>query len=608
MYGIKMGLILLVCCATVAALGAAYIYRESARDWLSDQTLPMRQGISRQRNVMVPMRDGVRLSTQLLRPTQLEGPFPTVLIRTTYQAVMFKWQKLFLDHGYAVVVQHTRGRFNSEGEVYSPHGYDRHDGYDTIDWIIQQPWSNGKVGTFGCSYMGETQSIQAAEKHPNHIAMIADGGGGAMGNALGSYGYFGLYENGVFNLASALGWYTAFGAKAPPRTFPPDDLDDRLRRNMGHLPVHDIARQVVDYKTGFDEMVSHSLTDEWWHKEGYVSDTDTFTTAGLHVNTWFDQTLHDTFNLAALMEKNAVHPRAKQQHILIGPGTHCTTGNYRTGKITVGEMEMDFQDVGFDSIFVDWFNYWLKDEPVDLPPKYQYFQMPGPDWANSDEWPPVNSRSYKLYLDELDSEPANRGRLVPAPPAMETYKNYRYDPGNPVPTRGGPICCTGQENEMSGPVDQRVLETRTDVLVYQSDVLQKKLRIVGDVKVYLGVSSSAKDTDFTVKLIDRFPDGRALNLQDGVVRLRYRNSIDTPELAEPDKVYDVMLKLRPIAYDFEPDHQLVLHISSSNFPRLARNLNTGEHEYLDAKIAIANNRVFHGGEFPSYIELPVHPD
>jgi putative CocE/NonD family hydrolase len=456
--------------------------------------------------------------------------------------------------------------------------------------------------------MGETQSILAAEKHPNHIALIADGGGGAIGSALGSYGYFGLYENGVLNLASALGWYTEFGAKAPPRTFPPDDLNDRLSRNIWHLPVHDITQLLVDYKTGFEDLVSHSLTDEWWNEEGYVNDKDTFATAGLHVNTWFDQTIRDTFNLASLMKKNAVHPRAKHQYVLIGPGTHCTTGYHRSGKITIGEMEMEYQDVDFPSIFVKWFDYWLKDKPVELPPRYKFFKMPGPQWANSDEWPPPKSRPYKLYFDELDSSSAKRGRLIPTAPKVETYKEYRYDPVDPVPTRGGPICCTGKENEVSGPVDQRILESREDILVYQSDIMKEKLSIVGDIKVFLRVSSSAKDTDFTVKLIDKFPDGRELNLQDGVVRLRYRNGIDTPQLAEPDKIYGVRLKLRPIAYDFKPGHQLVIHISSSNFPRLARNLNSGEHEYLDDRIVIANNKIFHGGKFASYIELPVYSD
>ena len=608
MHGFKPGLILIIGCALVAVVWASYLNRESIRNWISDQTLPIRKGFSRERNIMVPMRDGVRLSTQLLQPARIEGPYPTVLIRTTYQAVEFKWQKLFLDHGYAVVVQHTRGRFGSEGELYSPHAYDRHDGYDMIGWIIQQPWSNGKVGTFGCSYMGEIQSIQAAEKHPAHIAMITDGGGGAIGSALGSFGYFGLYENGVFNLASALGWFAEFGAKAPPKTFPPEDLDDRLGRHIWQLPVHDIAQQVVDYRTGFEDMVTHSLTDEWWYREGYVNDADTFATAGLHVNTWFDQTIQDSFNLAALMVKNAVNPRAKQQHVLIGPGTHCTTGNYSSGKITVGEMEMDYQDVGIESIFIDWFDYWLKGESVELPPKYQFFQMPGPRWARSDKWPPHQSKPYKLYLDEVEVSEDKRGRLIPDAPGEKSYYSYRYDPADPVPTRGGPICCTGQKDEVRGPVDQRVLESREDVLVYETEVLQDTLSIVGDVKVYLGVTSSAKDTDFTVKLIDRFPDGRTLNLQDGVVRLRYRNGINMPELAEPGKVYRVELKLRPIAYDFEAGHQLVIHISSSNFPRLARNLNTGEHEYLDGRIAIADNRVYHGGESASYIELPVYAD
>lgn len=554
---------------------------------------------------MVPMRDGIELSAQVLKPTHTEGPLPTVLIRTTYESVLFKWQKLFLDHGYAVVVQHTRGRFGSGGDVYTPHGYARQDGYDTIDWIIKQPWSNGKVGTFGCSYMGETQGILAAAKHPNHIAMITDGGGGAIGNALGSYGYFGVYENGVFNLASALGWHTEFGAKTPPMTYPPGDLSARLAQNLSVLPVHDIAKRVVPYDTGFEDMVSHALTDNWWNEEGYLSDNDTFSTAALHVNTWFDQTIRDSFNLARLMEKNALHERAKHQHVLIGPGNHCSTGLFTSENITVGEMPMAYQDIGLEAIFVNWFDYWLKDKLVKLPPKFHYFQMPGPEWHTSDVWPPGNSQLYKLYFDKSEPGSTNKGRLAATMPVEESVYSYRYDPADPVPTLGGPICCTGNEHEISGPVDQRPLENRSDILIYQSEVLQENLRIAGDIQIQLRVATSAKDTDFTVKLIDRYPDGRALNIQDGVMRLRYRYGIDKPELAEPGEMYNLKLKLRPLAYTFNPGHQIVIHISSSNFPRLARNLNTGKHEYLDSEIIVADNKVFHGGVQASYIELPV---
>ncbi len=551
------------------------------------------------------MRDGVGLSAHVMTPTRVAGPFPTLLIRTTYEGTSFEWQKLFLDNGYAVVAQYTRGRFGSGGDVYTPHGNAREDGYDTIEWIIKQPWSNGKVGTYGCSFMGETQSILAAAKHPNHIAMIADGGGGAIGSALGSYGYFGVFENGVFNLASALGWHTEFGAKAPQRTYPPEDLNVRLKQNMFVLPVSDIAKQVVDYATGFEDMVSHSLTDQWWETEGYISDNDTFSTAALHVNTWFDQTIQDSFNLARLMEDNAVHPRAKSQHMLIGPGNHCATGNFHSENISVGEMSMEYEDIGIESVFVKWFDYWLKDASVELPPKFLFFQMPGPGWVASDSWPPRNTGIYRLYFEAAETQSVNHGRLIPALPEQESALGYRYDPSNPVPTLGGSICCTGQEDEVSGPVDQGSLESRSDVLIYRSAVLQEKMKLAGDIRVYLGVSTSATDTDYTVKLIDRFPDGRALNLQDGVVRLRYRDGIENPQLAEPGEVYNLNFTLRPLAYEFKPGHQLVIHISSSNFPRLARNLNTGKHEYLDSEQIIADNKIFHGGDFASYIEIPV---
>ena len=202
---------------------------EALRSWVSDITFPWRYGMQKQSNIMVPMRDGIHLSTQVYKPVKKDGPLPAILIRTTYGGISFKWQKLFVKHGFAVVVQDVRGRYGSEGR-YSTHRYSRSDGYDTIDWIVRQDWSNGKVGTFGCSYLGETQSILAASKHPNHIAMITDGGGGAIGNAMDSYGYFGVYENGVLNLASALGWYTKNGAVNQADANLPDDYGARLKQ------------------------------------------------------------------------------------------------------------------------------------------------------------------------------------------------------------------------------------------------------------------------------------------------------------------------------------------------------------------------------------------
>lgn len=574
------------------------------RHRISDAIFHWRYDIEKQSNIMVLMRDGKRLSTDVYKPDSLDGPYPTILIRTTYGGVSVSRHKWFVENDYAVVVQHVRGRHGSEGD-YHTHRYTRQDGYDTIDWIIKQDWSNGKVGTFGCSYLGETQNILAAAKHPNHIAMITIGGGGAIGSAMGSYGYFGVYENGVLDLASALGWYTRNGAVNQSEAHLPKDYEQRLAKYIGQLPVAKLANRIVPYKTGYDDLVEHSLTDPWWIREGYVNGTDTFTTATLHVNTWFDQTVHDTFRLAQFMKEHALNERAKHQYVLIGPGNHCDYENYKNGWIQVGDLAINYKEIDYESIFLNWFNYWLKDEHPSLPPNFKYFLLRGAKWESSQQWPPKGTGHVKYYLSASSNDPSQgSGQLQHELPQDQAPDSYVYDPADPVPTIGGSICCTGRDDKRSGPLDQRTLSHRKDVLAFLSTKLERDIIIAGNAKVTLYVSTNARDTDFTAKLIDKFPKGQEIGIRDGVVRLRYRNGIDKVKLAEPGVIYKIEIELRPIAYRFESGHQIVIQLSSSNFPRLARNLNTGENEYQDARIQKAVNSIYHDASHPSFLELP----
>lgn len=581
------------------------LYAGRIKSWLGDLTFPFRFDINRQSGLMVKMRDGVHLLSDVYKPNKKQQKYPVILIRTTYGGATLRWPKFFVENDFVVVVQNVRGRFGSEG-TYKTHGHSRNDGYDTVSWIVQQKWSNGKVGTFGCSYLGEVQSILATEKHPNHIAMITNGGGGAIGSAQGSYGYFGIFENGVLNLASALGWFTMHGALNQAEATIPADYKERLGTVITQLPIKDLASKIVSYSTEFEDVAEHSLTDEWWNDQGYVMKEDTFTTAGLHVNTWFDQTVHDTFRIANFMKQNAANQRAKNQHILIGPGEHCSSGKLNSGNQKLGDLEFDYHDIDYESIYLDWFNYWLRNKSVELPPKYKYYLIGNSSWQTAKQWPPGKTKTFKLFLSSART-PDSRGLLQKDPPFEQNPSHYIYDPSNPVPTLGGSICCTGREGDISGPADQRPLESRSDILIYETKILKKDIDLTGSVKVVLYVSTSATDTDFTAKLIDRFPDGKSLSLQDGVVRLRYRNGVEKPELVKPHNVYEVEIALRPIAYRFRAGHQVAIHISSSNFPRLARNLNTGASEYQGDRMEKAKNQVFHDTSHPSHVELPIIP-
>lgn len=589
---------LLICLAILGASTILVLFKNPvARAWLADTSLPYRHGIKRQRGLMLPMRDGTRLYTNVLLPAEYSGTLPTVLMRTTYGGVSFAWSKFFVHHGYAVVQQYVRGRFGSEGD-YSPHQYSGPDGYDTLSWIAKQPWSNGKIGSFGCSFLGETQIIMAAENHPNHIAMIVDGAGGAIGTAKDSYGFFGVYENGVLNLASALGWFTGFGASEMNRTPRETDYHAKLQQYTSSLPLIDVAKKVVPFSTGFEDIVGHALTDPWWEEQGYIDRNDRFSTATLHVNTWYDQTTYDSFKLAQHMAENAAHPRAEQQHLLIGPGVHCSSAELSSGVQKIGNMAIDYQDIDYPSIYLHWFDHWLKDRQVDLPPPIQYYLIHGSQWLSTDTWPPMNTAK-QLYLSK---EFSLLGK--PEEPEKEHYHEYHYDPNKPVPTLGGTICCTGRPEDIQGAVDQRQLVERADVLAYVSPPLSEDLNLVGNASASLFVSSSAVDTDFTLKLVDIYPDGSTYNIQDGVVRMRYRGGISKEQLAVPGEIYRLELILRPSAYRFKAGHRVGVHISSSNFPRLARNLNTGEDNHRSTNTKIAINRVYSGHPYASYIQLP----
>ncbi|MGD8351043.1 MAG: CocE/NonD family hydrolase [Gammaproteobacteria bacterium] len=592
-------LLLLLGIAVATPLQAGW----TLRDLLADFVFPYRFGFYQKSNLMIEMRDGTRLDTTLYLPDNTGGPFPAILIRTTYGGISFDWVQFFAENGYAVAVQNVRGRYGSEGSYVSPHRYSRSDGYDSVDWIVHQPWSSGKVGSFGCSYLGEAQIMLAAAKHPSHLAMIVEGAGGAIGDAQQSYDYFGVYENGVFNLASGLGWYTASGATDFDITPETPDLPLRLKQNIGKLPVAGLSDRVVPFSTGFRDMVEHPLTDEWWKEEGYISEEDSFSTATLHVNAWYDQTVQDSFRLARQMADKAVNPRARHQHLLIGPGQHCSATKLESGPVRIGEMEIEYEDIDYRSIYLDWFDYWLKDKGELNMPNIRYYLINSSNWKSARQWPPAGHLTWR-YLVAGDNRLV-RGDSAGADAQDESYYEFRYDPEHPVPTLGGPICCTAGAEDTAGAVDQTPLKGRSDVLLFQSAALERDLDLVGSARAVLHVSTSATDTDFTVKLVDQAPEGPAYNLQDGVVRLRYRNGIENPQPATPGTVYRLELELRPIAYRFRKGHRIAVYVSSSNFPRLARNLNTGENPLLSTGMKIATNRIYFGGENSSYFELPL---
>lgn len=560
-------------------------------------------------DVRIDAADGTGLKATLFRPRNVNGVLPTIFVRMPYDrrasADGLGYALFFARHGYAVLVQDVRGTYGSEGNDFVPWRHATSDGVASLDWIVDQPWSNGKVGTFGCSALGELQFSLARANHPAHTAMIASGAGGGIGSAGDRYGYFGLFEGGVFQLASGFGWFAEHGNKdrdAPPLS--PFDRASALRM----LPLRDMLKRVRPGANAFEDFVSMPLADPHWDELDYVSSTDRLDTPALLINTWGDQTVADTLALARLAKKSAARDTPLRQHVILAPGDHCSHEQMSDhSPMPWGDISVSNAGRPYSDWYLRWFDYWLRDRGNGLSalPAYQFFVVGENRWLGSADWPPTAARRQRWFLG--GSGRANGsdgdGALLPQSPPLEAVDSYRYDPNDPVPTRGGPVCCTGDDRTRSGPVDQREVERRGDVLAYTSEALTAPLRIAGPVRAHLVISSSARDTDFVARLVDVWPDGRAINIQEGALRARYRDGIANPQLLTPDEATTLVVEMRDIAYRLPEGHRLRLDIASSSFPRLERNLNTGGNNFDESNGMVAVNRVYHGPAHRSFVEL-----
>jgi putative CocE/NonD family hydrolase len=572
----------------------------------------LRFGYRVERDVRIRMPDGVRLAASLYLPRRSDDKLATVLVRLPYGRLEYgeglNAAEYFARRGYAVLVEDLRGTHGSEGE-FVPYAHGTSDGAATLDWIVAQPWSNGRVGTFGCSALGETQYVLARARHPALRAMIPLGAGGAIGAAAGRASYFGVFEGGVFELASGFGWFVEHGAKSPEAApMRPFDIAAALRE----LPVADLVQRHRPGPNSYEEFLRRPLGDPSWRTLGYLDDTDLPTAPTLEITTWGDQTLGDTlaFNASLPAKFAAAGMAPPERHLVIAPGTHCHNEEAgRDGRF--GELAVRGAEQPYFEWYERWFDRWLRDRGEGLAglPPVLYYVLGEHRWRSASSWPPPEARVERWYLDGAGHANGAQGdgALVPAPPARTAADEFVYDPRDPVPARGGPVCCTGNPADRAGPLDQREIEARADVLVYTSPVLQAPLRIAGPLRAVLQVASSAVDTDFVARLVDVGPDGRAIGLQEGALRARYRAGFDRPAPLVPGEAVTLSVDMRAIACLLPAGHRLRLDITSSSFPRLERNLNVGGDNARETKAVPARNRVLHGGEKLSWIELPLLP-
>lgn len=584
--------------------------------------------------VMMPMRDGVRLATDIYRPKG-DDPVPIVFSRTPYNFNTYgngeintrgmqsalEWVK----KGYAYVVQNERGRFFSEGE-WDILGTPLSDGYDAMEWMSTQPWSNGKIGTLGCSSTAEWQMAVASMNHPAHAALVPQGFGAGVGR-IGEFFEQGNFYRGGANQMLFTAWLygTQHDPMAPklPLGIEQKDLL-RLQRfydmapeypkvdwkaGLSHLPVEDIIENVNGPKGIYEEMITRDPNDEKWYQGGLYHDDMPFDKPSFWFVSWYDVSSSPNIALYNHVRKNAISEMARNnQYLVIAPVLHCSYTR-ATENTIVGERSVGDARLNYDEIITAWFDLWLKDEKTDTVsemPKVQYFTMGSNKWQSSDVWPPAESVMTTYFLDSEGKANTRNGNgiLSAKKPRKANLDTFKYDPMNPVNSYGGNVCCTGNAVQ-GGAYDQQEMELRDDILVYTSAPLEEGVEISGFIESYLYLSSDAKDTDVTIKLIDVYPDGKAYNLDETIQRVRYREGYDKEVMMEDGKVYEVKMTPMSTSNYFEKGHSIRIEVSSSNFPRFDRNLNTGGNNFDESEGVIATNSIHHGGKSLSRIVLPI---
>jgi putative CocE/NonD family hydrolase len=591
------------------------------------------------RNVFIPMRDGIRLATDLHMPAApASGRLPVVLIRTPYgkDGRYFARREdsasivnFLTRHGYVVAVQDKRGRHHSEG-AYVVSGGDAADGYDTVDWLSKQRWSNGNVGAYGCSYEGDVQIFMAQTRHPALKALIPQASGSAVGSLGGHYRYFGVRVGGAAEWVGNIGWFSQYGEKAFPRLsadLPHDEYNAvdslwrptrreapiDLRKAWEHLPMKDALAAQGMPATDFADNLSRAPTDPYWSALPYMTESYTSDVPALFINSWYDFGADMTLLEFNRFRSHSVSKTAREnQYAIMSPHTHCSFEREALQRTLVGERDVGDTRFDYRATYLTWFDAWLKNDAAAHRairdwPHLRYYAMGRNRWESSPAWPVPGTRERALFLGSAKgaNSLSGDGKLSAARTAGRGSDSYVYDPANPVPSRGGSLCCTGTPDAVPGALDQRPVESRADVLVYSTEPLREDLDVTGNVRVVLYVSSDVIDTDFTVKLVDVQPDGRALNVLDSVLRARYREGQDKEVWMRPDGIYELSIELGATSNVFLAGHRVRLEVSSSNFPRLERNLNLGGDNASHTKWAIARNTVHYTERHPSRLILPV---
>ena len=544
-------------------------------------------------DVKARMRDDVKLSNDVFLPRK-PGRYPTILLRTPYETLHephIDWAVWWAKRGYAVVLQDCRGRFESEGTFY-PYRDDGPDGHDTLEWISTQAWYDGKIGTSGRSYGGLFQWQLAPLGSPYLTAMAPQV---IMGDYFGDCHRIGGavqwaltgFATVIFSASVSLmqlGAKHIFGNSTYYRQLPLIDID-----------VETIGREVPWYR----DWCTHTVYDDYWHALNTEARLGDVQVPVVQQAAWYDP-----YTASMLRTWSTLHERRDDQKIYVIPWTHHLPEGSQLGDLDFGHDAV----VNLRHEDLRWFDYWLKgiDTGIMAEPPIRLFVMGENVWRNEHEWPLARTRSTPYYLH-------NQRSLTPEPPGKnEEPDRFDYDPNDPVPTLGGNNSTWtwmkfAAEPIYPGPLDQRPLEARDDVLVYTSPPLERELEVTGPLEMVLYAASSCVDTDFTAKLVDVYPDGRAIHLSEGILRARHRASLSSVDFLEPGEVSEFRIQMAPTSNLFHAGHALRVEISSSNFPRFDRNLNTGEDIFTSTRLQVARQTVLHDQRYASHLVVPIIP-
>ncbi len=566
--------------------------------------------ILQEANVSVRMRDKVKLAINIYRP-KAEGKFPVILVRTPYKKEMAELQaRAFARRGYVCAVQDCRGRFGSEG-VWEPFINEPKDGYDTVEWLAGQPWSNGKVGMIGGSYVGWVQWWAARERPPHLVTIIP--------NVSPPDPFFNIpYEYGVFLIQGGIWWADILESNATA------DLSGAAFSNISEkkygkllqmLPVIDLDEKILGKKNPYwRKWIDHPANDAYWEQANFLDSLKDVRIPVFHQSGWFDGDGIGT-KLNYLKMKSFGHPNQK---LVVGPWGHTDTASRKIGDLDFGPQAL----VDLQRDYLRWFDFWLKgiDNGIMKEPLVKVFAMGSNKWLEDSVYPLSYTQFQKWYLTSGGKANTSKGDglLSPnIPPKDAPHDAYVYNPGDPTPNPDFYERSEEDEKKVRAQEDlkkeveanhEKVTQARQDILVYQTKPLEKPLTFAGPLSAVLYASSSARDTDWFMRLVWIQKNGKTFPLAEGKIRARFRKSMKKPELLEPGTIYEYTLDLWHTGITIPAGDSLRVEVASASFPYFSRNLNTGGQNEKETKFVAAEQKVYHSPAYPSHILLPVIPD